>query len=135
MAAKETCEEFEREGVEVVFVQTPKGFQGVGQWYEDFTQTTDEEVRECWKRIEIPAGETGTNTVAGGFMKELNDVGTQVTVPAGKVSLEGELAVPKGAEGVVLFAHGSGSSRHSPRNRFVAAALRRAIWGRCCSTC
>jgi predicted phosphoribosyltransferase len=46
VAARETCEEFGREGVEVVFVQTPKGFQGVGQWYEDFTRTTDEEVRD-----------------------------------------------------------------------------------------
>jgi len=41
------------------------------------------------------------------------------------VMLEGTLAVPSGARGVVLFAHGSGSSRHSPRNRFVAEQLRR----------
>ena len=40
--------------------------------------------------------------------------------------LEGILAVPEGARGVVLFAHGSGSSRHSPRNRFVADVLRQA---------
>lgn len=49
-----------------------------------------------------------------------------VVVPAGGVALEGTLAVPAGAVGVVLFAHGSGSSRHSPRNRFVAAELRQA---------
>ncbi|HET6578049.1 MAG TPA: dienelactone hydrolase family protein [Gemmatimonadales bacterium] len=48
----------------------------------------------------------------------------QVRVGAGGVVLEGGLAVPDGARGVVLFAHGSGSSRHSPRNRFVAEALR-----------
>jgi putative phosphoribosyl transferase len=48
----------------------------------------------------------------------------QVRVGAGGVILEGGLAVPDGARGVVLFAHGSGSSRHSPRNRFVAGALR-----------
>ena len=47
-----------------------------------------------------------------------------VHVPAGSVTLEGNLAVPPGASGIVLFAHGSGSSRHSPRNRFVAEALR-----------
>lgn len=47
-----------------------------------------------------------------------------VTVPAGGVSLEGSLTVPPGAHGVVLFAHGSGSSRHSPRNQFVAKSLR-----------
>jgi putative phosphoribosyl transferase len=48
----------------------------------------------------------------------------QIRVGAGGVILEGGLAVPDGARGVVLFAHGSGSSRHSPRNRFVAEALR-----------
>ncbi len=39
--------------------------------------------------------------------------------------LEGNLTIPDGAHGIVLFAHGSGSSRHSPRNRFVAAELQR----------
>ncbi len=46
-----------------------------------------------------------------------------VQVPAGTVALEGDLSIPEGARGIVLFAHGSGSSRHSPRNRRVAAAL------------
>ncbi|HEX2636695.1 MAG TPA: alpha/beta family hydrolase [Gemmatimonadales bacterium] len=50
----------------------------------------------------------------------------QVRVGAGGVVLDGGFAVPDGARGVVLFAHGSGSSRHSPRNRFVAEALREA---------
>jgi len=45
---------------------------------------------------------------------------------AGAVTLEGDLAVPEGAAGVVLFAHGSGSSRHSPRNRHVASRLQEA---------
>jgi putative phosphoribosyl transferase len=46
-----------------------------------------------------------------------------VEVRAGHVTLEGNLSVPDGAEGIVLFAHGSGSSRHSPRNRAVAQTL------------
>src|SRR4051812_36494185 len=50
----------------------------------------------------------------------------QVRVEAGPVTLEGNLGVPEGARGVVLFAHGSGSGRHSPRNRFVARQLRAA---------
>jgi dienelactone hydrolase len=50
----------------------------------------------------------------------------QVRVTAGPVTLEGNLGVPEGARGVVLFAHGSGSGRHSPRNRFVAGQLREA---------
>jgi dienelactone hydrolase len=49
-----------------------------------------------------------------------------VSVTAGSVALEGNLGVPQVAEGVVLFAHGSGSSRHSPRNRYVAQVLREA---------
>jgi putative phosphoribosyl transferase len=50
--------------------------------------------------------------------------GILVRFSAGGVALEGNLAVPPGAAGVVVFAHGSGSSRHSPRNRAVAGALR-----------
>jgi len=46
-----------------------------------------------------------------------------VTVPAGSVLLEGDLSVPTASSGVVLFAHGSGSSRKSPRNRYVADLL------------
>ncbi len=45
-------------------------------------------------------------------------------IPAGEVKLEGVLELPGGAPGVVLFAHGSGSSRHSPRNTYVARILR-----------
>jgi putative phosphoribosyl transferase len=45
-------------------------------------------------------------------------------IPAGQVELEGELIIPADALGLVLFAHGSGSSRRSPRNQSVAAALR-----------
>jgi putative phosphoribosyl transferase len=47
-----------------------------------------------------------------------------VRIPAGGIYLEGELNIPPGAPGVVLFAHGSGSSRHSPRNQFVARTIR-----------
>lgn len=46
-----------------------------------------------------------------------------VHVIEGEIALEGNLTIPEGAQGIVLFAHGSGSSRHSPRNRFVAEAL------------
>jgi pimeloyl-ACP methyl ester carboxylesterase len=49
-----------------------------------------------------------------------------VRVPAGAVTLDGDLSVPERARGVVLFAHGSGSSRRSPRNRYVARLLNEA---------
>jgi dienelactone hydrolase len=51
---------------------------------------------------------------------------TSVRIPAEDVVLDGDLVVPENALGVVLFAHGSGSSRHSPRNKFVARVLQGA---------
>ena len=49
----------------------------------------------------------------------------EVVIPAESVNLQGTLAIPHGAGGVVIFAHGSGSSRHSPRNNYVASVLRK----------
>jgi putative phosphoribosyl transferase len=49
-----------------------------------------------------------------------------VQIRSGTVVLQGDLSIPAGAQGVVLFAHGSGSSRHSPRNQFVAQTIREA---------
>lgn len=50
---------------------------------------------------------------------------TETTIPTGGVQLTGDLVIPADARGIVLFAHGSGSSRHSPRNRSVADELNR----------
>jgi putative phosphoribosyl transferase len=55
-----------------------------------------------------------------------NVVEEGLRVPAGGLALDADLVVPEAARGVVLFAHGSGSSRHSPRNRYVASELQRA---------
>ena len=52
-----------------------------------------------------------------------------VQIFAGRAALSGSLAIPENSEGLVLFAHGSGSSRHSPRNQFVARTLNRASLG------
>ncbi len=53
----------------------------------------------------------------------------QVSVPAGSVVLEGALALPPGSRGMVVFSHGSGSGRLSPRNQFVAAELHKLALG------
>ncbi len=50
----------------------------------------------------------------------------EVLVAAGPVSVAGQLTIPENAKGIVIFAHGSGSSRHSPRNRYVAQVLNEA---------
>src|SRR5688572_27018099 len=58
------------------------------------------------------------------------DVSPQtVNISTADVRLEGDLTVPERAQGIVLFAHGSGSSRHSPRNQSVAQALNQARLG------
>lgn len=51
---------------------------------------------------------------------------TAVTIRAGAAHLQGDMTIPQGATGIVVFAHGSGSGRHSPRNRFVAGELQEA---------
>jgi dienelactone hydrolase len=53
----------------------------------------------------------------------------EVEIRSGQVSLSGDLSIPGSTTGVVLFAHGSGSSRHSPRNQFVARTIRNAGLG------
>ena len=92
---------------EVVCLESPVGFSAVGQWYEDFTQTSDGEV----VRLLDDAAARAT------------DRDEAVTIPVGAVELVGTLTVPVGASAIVVFAHGSGSSRHSPRNRYVAQVL------------
>jgi len=62
--------------------------------------------------------ESHNTTALHGGLSEL------VAVPSGKVRLEGMLELPEKSQGIVLFAHGSGSSRLSPRNNFVARELR-----------
>ncbi len=54
------------------------------------------------------------------------EVARDVLIPVGSVRLGGELIIPADANKVILFAHGSGSSRHSPRNQFVARVIREA---------
>jgi putative phosphoribosyl transferase len=54
---------------------------------------------------------------------------TEVQIPAGRAALSGDLTIPENAVSLVLFAHGSGSSRHSPRNQFVARTLNRSGLG------
>ncbi|MER5967061.1 phosphoribosyltransferase family protein [Streptomyces sp. NPDC002057] len=104
------------EADETVSVHAPERFFAIGQFYRDFSQTADAEVVACLDR----------NRAAHDPVVQDSDV--RIPTAAG-VTLAGRLAVPEGALGIVLFAHGSGSGRHSPRNRAVAAALNRAGLG------
>ena len=109
-----------------VCISNPDPFFAVGQFYKDFSPTTDDEVVECLAR--------GSSIAGGGraAMAELPDPPTRdedVEVSVGHAHLRGHLLVPENAIGMVVFAHGSGSSRHSPRNRYVAQVLNNAGLG------
>jgi predicted phosphoribosyltransferase/predicted alpha/beta-hydrolase family hydrolase len=96
---------------QLVCVETPANFVAVGQWYKDFRQVSDDEVIAALTHV--PDGPRSPAT-------------TEVLIPAGRAVLTGDLVEPVGAAGIVLFAHGSGSSRLSPRNQAVARHLQRA---------
>lgn len=100
---------------DVVCVLSPPEFRAVALWYDDFDQTTDDEVVDLLER--------SVETAASGETKGLAET---VQIPQrGGVAVHGDLSLPPDAPGIVVFAHGSGSGRHSTRNRRVARGLRR----------
>jgi putative phosphoribosyl transferase len=107
---------------ELVCLEAPDPFFAVGEWYRDFSQTRDDEVIGLLRRAALAqerAAGRGEDATAPGRDEE-------VEIAAGEFALAGRLTVPPGVNGAVLFAHGSGSGRHSPRNRGVAAVLQQA---------
>lgn len=120
VAPPSAVRELSREA-EVVCVDTPERLWAIGQWYEDFYQTSDDEVVKLLAESAPPA------PVAAGPLGGTPGVrAREVEVRAGRARLGGRLTVPENPAGTVVFAHGSGSSRHSPRNRFVAEVLNQA---------
>jgi putative phosphoribosyl transferase len=105
-----------------VCVDTPEPFFGVGQWYRDFSQTTDDEVVACLRRSRTGSSEAVSSAV--GDDPPVFDGHVEVVVR--RAHLRAHLTVPEQSLGTVVFAHGSGSSRHSPRNRYVASVLNEA---------
>jgi len=123
VAARESCIALRDVADDVVCATTPEPFYAVGLWYQNFDQTTDDDVRDLLanaeQRLAVPKRATESSNEAAIDARE-------VTIHDGRVVLTGALSMPRGARGVVVFAHGSGSSRHSPRNQRVARALQRA---------
>lgn len=116
---------------ELVSVSTPEPFFAIGQFYADFSQTSDEEVIACLARAARERGDSdrGHGGGPGNTGGDPAAIDAEVDVVAGTVRLPGRLTVPERAAGIVVFAHGSGSSRHSPRNRYVASVLTEAGLG------
>jgi putative phosphoribosyl transferase len=114
--AAAACEEFDRLADACVCLLMPEPFRAVGLWYEDFSQTSDAEVQEA---LLEPDPEEAARP-------RHEPTERSVVVPCGGRRLEGVLGLPAAVRGVVAFAHGSGSGRHSPRNRHVARTLQEA---------
>ncbi|MFE7588948.1 phosphoribosyltransferase family protein [Kitasatospora sp. NPDC057512] len=114
VAPADWAERLDEVADELVCVDTPSPFYAIGEFYADFSQTEDEEVLRL---LAEAAGGAPPGASAG--------VDRELPLPVAGVRLAGRLTVPAGARGVVVFAHGSGSGRHSPRNRHVAEYLNR----------
>ncbi|HTX63037.1 MAG TPA: phosphoribosyltransferase [Acidimicrobiales bacterium] len=106
---------------EVVCVQSPEPFFAIGQWYDDFTQTTDDEVVRVLD--DVACRVRGESAPPDGA-----DTPISIVTASGE-ALPGQLFLPPAPIGVVVFAHGSGSSRSSPRNQGVARRLQQAGLG------
>jgi len=109
VGAPETVQALRDEADQVVCVLQPETMWAVGLWYKHFEQTADAEIAE------LLAG--GADDPPPPRAPEAR----QIRVPVAEIV--GDLVVPKAAAGLVVFAHGSGSSRFSPRNRYVAGAF------------
>ena len=114
---------------ELVCVGTPRGFRAIGQFYARFPQLSDEEVIACLERAAAPPSPAQASIVRAAAAADPPGREQVVRPKAGVVRLAGYLTVPEDAPGIVVFAHGSGSSRRSPRNRHVAGVLTEAGLG------
>ncbi|MFF2244928.1 phosphoribosyltransferase family protein [Arthrobacter sp. NPDC058130] len=116
---------------EVVCLATPRQFTAVGYHYRDFSPTDDDEVLRLLdlaaKRLEAAPPPFWASAAAR--KDAAADVDEEVEIPSRAMRLQAQLHLPVPARAVVLFAHGSGSSRHSPRNRYVAGVLQQAGLG------
>ncbi len=116
VGSRQACEAIDETADACVCLHTPEPFQAVGLWYRNFRQTTDEEVQMALSESNEPS--------------DLHEYGNASPIEKNVIisheghHLEGVLGLPVTIRGVVAFAHGSGSGRHSPRNRQVARALR-----------
>ncbi|MEU9040381.1 MULTISPECIES: phosphoribosyltransferase family protein [unclassified Kitasatospora] len=128
VAPRDWTERLEEVADELVCVDTPSPFFAIGEFYADFSQTEDEEVLRLLAEARSRERDRGQEQEQDRDRDAPPAVGVdrELVLPAGGVRLAGRLTVPVGARGVVVFAHGSGSGRHSPRNRYVAEFLNRA---------
>jgi len=129
---------------EVDCLYAPEHFMAVGTFYDNFRHVSDTEVTDLLARsletVRVTAGQQDSPcepSQAGSITKDAartpgpqeRDEEVRLRVSGESVVLDGHLTIPVNPIGTVIFVHGSGSSRHSPRNRFVANQLNEAGLG------
>ena len=125
VAPRESVAEMGTIADEVVALETPTPLYAVGEWYVDFSQTSDDEVIRLLQ-APAPAAVLSADVDPPGDIPDIAARDEEIGITAPGAQLAGHLTIPPHAVGVVVFAHGSGSSRHSPRNQFVARQLNAA---------
>jgi putative phosphoribosyl transferase len=119
VAAPDALELLRAVADDVVCLEAPPGFYAVGQWYDDFRATSDDDVEALLREHAAASGP------APPAPRSPPPEDRDGEVVAGPLVLPGRLTVPEEARGLVVFAHGSGSSRFSARNLTVAGVLHR----------
>ncbi|MGV3504549.1 MAG: phosphoribosyltransferase family protein [Adhaeribacter sp.] len=119
VASPRVLEKIGEEADEIVCLQTPRHFQAVGQFYSDFSEVSHEEVVRLLAASE-KENQPSRNQDPASDNAQIEE---GLAIPLAAAELYGDLHVPAGARGLVIFSHGSGSSRHSSRNRYVARVL------------
>lgn len=107
----ETVNDLKKYVDELICLETPQPFYAVGAFYNEFPQVSDDQVIEALQ------------------LEKQNHSSRLCEIQVNDVTLLGDLTLPNDPKGLVVFAHGSGSSRLSPRNQFVASALNEAGLG------
>ena len=114
---------------ELVCVSTPPEFFAIGQFYARFPPVSDDEVVACLRRATPAQDAAHASAPRAAGDADPPARREEVRPQVGLIRLAGYLTVPENAPQIVVFAHGSGSSRHSPRNRYVAGVLNDAGLG------
>lgn len=112
MGPKSTLKQLKEIADEVIFLESPDPFYAVGQWYRNFDQVSDDDVLKLMGK-EPPTGH----------------IAEEIQFHDGAEILKGDLITSTNMKGLIIFAHGSGSSRKSPRNKFVAGELNKLGFG------
>jgi erythromycin esterase-like protein/predicted phosphoribosyltransferase/predicted alpha/beta-hydrolase family hydrolase len=114
VGARDTIYKLQAASDEVICLQAPENFRAVGLWYDSFNQVADEEVIELLREMS--------------YLKS-HGLSDEVAIRCGEAKLKGSFTQTENMKAIVLFAHGSGSSRLSPRNQFIARELNKIGYG------